>query len=135
MSARFSCAVAAAFVVILLAPSAAADPAPAETPTLPAPGRVPHLIMRAPRLLCKPAEGDQPAVCRDVPAGRFLDEPAWQTLDTEIRRLQTAETRLTAENKSLRGSLSTWQPGWRTMLVTFVVGAAAGVSGYLYLTR
>lgn len=110
--------------VLALTTSAAADP-------IPAPGRVPHLIMREPRVLCKP--DTDPPVCRTVPAGRYLDEPAWQTLDTEVRRLQAAETRLTAENKSLRGAVSGWQPGWKMLLVAFLAGATAAVVGYAYL--
>lgn len=61
-----------------------------------------------------------------LPAGYFLPESYWDTLDLEVRRLQDTETRLTAENASLRSSESTW--GWGT--VGLVAGAlAAGIVG------
>lgn len=37
-----------------------------------------------------------------LPPGYFLEEPAWNALDLELRRLQDTETRLTAENAKLR---------------------------------
>lgn len=61
-----------------------------------------------------------------LPPGYYLDEPNWQKLDLEVRRLQDQETRLTAENDFLRGSLSGWQPGWRTLAVTLAVGLVTG---------
>jgi hypothetical protein len=61
-----------------------------------------------------------------LPPGYFQDEPTHDKLDAEIRRLQDQEVRLTAEGKSLRASLGTWQPGWLTLAATIVVGGAAG---------
>lgn len=72
----------------------------------------------------------------DAPNGRsyflpvgthILDGLSWQKQDDEVRRLQELETRLTAENASLRETASGWQPGWKLMLATLVVGVAGGV--------
>jgi hypothetical protein len=76
------------------------------------------------RLICVPAV--PPVTCRELPPGRFLDERSWVTLDEEQRRLQDQETRLTAENKSLRATASAWQPGWKTLTLTLAVGLAGG---------
>lgn len=62
----------------------------------------------------------------DLPPGYFYDEPTHSKVETEFKRLQDQETRQTAENKSLRASLDTWQPGWWTLAATVVVGVAAG---------
>lgn len=56
-----------------------------------------------------------------VPPGRFLSEDLWQKLDREVKRLQDAETRLAAENKSLRESADA--PGWG-----WVIGAGLGLA-------
>lgn len=60
-----------------------------------------------------------------LPEGvHVVGEPEWQVLDLEIRRLQDAETRLTAQNDSLRAtpSPSSW---WG--VVGFGVGLIAGI--------
>lgn len=59
-----------------------------------------------------------------LPPGYFVDEPAWTVLDGEIRRLQEAEVRLGAENKSLRKSASATPAGWGALVL--VTGAIAG---------
>ncbi len=62
-----------------------------------------------------------------LPPGYFLAEPTWMRLDTETRRLQDAETRLRAENASLRASAATgWQPGWYTVVLAVSGGIALG---------
>lgn len=61
-----------------------------------------------------------------LPPGYFLDEPAHDRLDTEMRRLQDAETRLGAENTSLRASTQGWQPGWYTVAGIIATSLAAG---------
>jgi hypothetical protein len=61
-----------------------------------------------------------------LPPGYYLDEPNWNKLDLEVRRLQDQETRLTAENHSLRTSLGGWQPGWKTLSGALLLGIAAG---------
>lgn len=60
-----------------------------------------------------------------LPPGYFLDEEAWQERDLEMRRLQEIETRLKAENKSLRESADF--PPWGYVLVG-VVGVALGAT-------
>jgi hypothetical protein len=60
-----------------------------------------------------------------VPAGaHVVGEPEWQSLDVEMRRLQDAETRLTAQNDSLRNTAS--PPSWWGVL-GFGAGLIAGI--------
>jgi hypothetical protein len=74
-----------------------------------------------------------PSISRlfDLPVGtHVLEPPAWDKLDAETRRLQDAETRLTAENKSLRSQAGNgWRPGWKTLTTVFVVGTVLGAYG------
>lgn len=63
-----------------------------------------------------------------LPPSYVLDEPSWDLMDTEFRRLQDAETRLGAENKSLRDSASQWAPGWRFVLIVAATGVIAGTA-------
>jgi hypothetical protein len=102
---------------MLAGPPAAADPAPPP----PAPS-FEHL--NSPRQACRVAD---PASCVVLAPGYYLDEAAWAKREAELKRLQDAETRLSAENKSLRGTVATWQPGWMTLVVAIAVGAASGV--------
>ncbi len=62
----------------------------------------------------------------DLPPGYFMDEPSHDKLDAETKRLQDAETRLTAENKSLKGSLAGYQPGFYTIATVTVLGIVLG---------
>lgn len=65
-----------------------------------------------------------------LPPGYFLTEPDWDKLDKEVRRLQDAETRLSAENKSMRKSLDSG-PGWGTLVITITalsLGVVIGVA-------
>ncbi len=59
-----------------------------------------------------------------LPPGYFLDEPTWDARDAEMRRLQELETRLKAENKSLRADTGT--SSWKIVVVAAVVGMAVG---------
>lgn len=68
------------------------------------------------------------------PPGHFYDDPTWQNLDAEVKRLQDQETRLKAENKSLRESFEGWSPGWFTVTIAILVGAGAGIGGYYWYT-
>ncbi len=61
-----------------------------------------------------------------LPPGYFMDEPTYDKLDAEQRRLQDAELRLTVENKSMRQSLAGWQPGWYMIAGFVVTSLAAG---------
>lgn len=66
-----------------------------------------------------------------LPLGsHILDGTSFDNLETEHKRLQDQETRLAAENKSLRESLGGWRPGWITVVAVLVAGAAAGAGGY-----
>lgn len=73
-----------------------------------------------------------PATCRTdggsdlrLPAGYFLPEAKFSELDASLKTLQDAQTRLTAENTSLRASASerSWAWAW--------AGAAGLVAGVL----
>ena len=61
-----------------------------------------------------------------LPPSYVIDEPTWSRLDVEVRRLQDAEHRLTAENASLRKSASGWRPGWKTISLALAAGAVGG---------
>ncbi len=52
--------------------------------------------------------------------GYYLTDPLWDKLDKEVRRLQTAEVRLTAENASLARS----NEGRPLRLALWIVGSA-----------
>ena len=68
----------------------------------------------------------------ELPPGYYLAEPTWTKLDTELRRSQDAETRLAAENQSLRSGSEGM--GWRSASViatiALVTGMIAGVVAY-----
>jgi hypothetical protein len=59
-----------------------------------------------------------------LPPGYFLDEETWRERDLEMKRLQEQQTRLTAENLSLRKSSGDYP--WITTGVVGVFGAALG---------
>lgn len=67
----------------------------------------------------------------DLPPGYYLPESTWNRLDAEMRRLQDQETRLTAENKSLRHSVED-MPGWKWIAGALVIGIAVGAGGVAY---
>jgi hypothetical protein len=106
--------VLAVAIVLTLASRASADP------YSPKPGETLHLTT--------PTTGrtDGGTDLR-LPPGYFLDEPTHSRLDLEVKRLQDAETRLTAENASLRKSASGISFGWKTMATVLVVGVSIGV--------
>lgn len=109
-------ALAIAGVILLLA-----SPAIAEPPTLEVTPITEPVTLRA----------DSGAELR-LPPGFFVPLPLWETLDQEVRRLQDAETRLGAENRSLRASLDEG-PGWGTVALvglTLAAGIAAGAIMY-----
>lgn len=115
--------VVAALVILAAVAPAAADPAPACVP--PAPNTAPDLS--APLHLPSDSviQTDGGSILR-VPPGRYLREDLWTRLDAETKRLQDAETRLTATNASLRATLGGWQPGWWTVLAIATGGVGAG---------
>lgn len=118
----------ATILVLVATVRAAADPDPTPAPAEP-PRVITFIQTEEPRLICVPGfPVERP--CRELPAGRFLDETTWLERETELKRAQTAETRLTAENTHMRKDLDGWQPGWKTALLTFVSGVVGGV--YLY---
>lgn len=66
-----------------------------------------------------------------LPTGTRLLSPArWNDLDSELRRLQDVETRLTAENKTFRAEAPGWRPGWKTLLSATLTGFVGGVYAY-----
>ncbi len=63
-----------------------------------------------------------------LPPGYFLDDASRAKLDLEVKRLQEVETKLTAENRTMRRALSGWRPGWKTL--TFAIGSALITGAY-----
>lgn len=114
-------AFAAALLVTLLSGGAAAEPQPVsdERPT--------HV--KSPSTLRTDGGSE-----RRLPPGYFLPEPVWDKLDREVARLQTAETRLSAENASLRDSASAL-PGWQAGVAVAALGLLVGGACGWYLAR
>jgi hypothetical protein len=63
----------------------------------------------------------------ELPPGYYFSEGAYNTLDAEVKRLQDAETRLGAENESLRKSAESGS--WKGYAITFGLGIVAGAVG------
>ncbi len=61
-----------------------------------------------------------------LPPGYFAPEETWITYDLEMKRLQERETRLAAENASLRKSADEISFGWKTLGVVAVVAFTVG---------
>lgn len=108
--------------IVLTAPRVLAQPAP-ETP-LPMPTL--HMRLGTGEGTLRGPNGKDYV----IPQGsRILAPEAWSTLDAEMVRLQEQETRLAAENKSLRQSASAFSPG----VVVIVTALAVGLAGGAYL--
>jgi hypothetical protein len=121
-------ALAAALAVLSPAGAAAEPSAPAEVPepvTITfAPGEPLNVrLTQAARCTLE----DERVVL--FPSGtRIIGETEWTALDTEVRRLQDAETRLQAENDSFRKSARSAGPNWGTVTLAasaFIAGMAA----------
>lgn len=104
---------------MLITRVAIADPGPVP----PAP---PFTHLNSPRVACLGTPQD-PTECVQLQRGFYMDEPSFTRLDVEMKRLQDLETRLTAENKSLRQKVESWSPGWKLMTVTLLSGVGLGV--------
>lgn len=61
-----------------------------------------------------------------LPPGFFRDEPSHERWESELERLQETETRLSAENESLRESAREWRPSWHTLVGALALGIAGG---------
>ena len=85
----------------------------------------PFVHLHSPRLACL-GNQSEPSGCIRLPAGYFLDEPTYDKLDVSVKALQDAKTKLEAENANLRKTVSTWQPGWKSLLVTTLTALALG---------
>lgn len=59
-----------------------------------------------------------------LPPGYFIDEPTFKEKDGELRRLQEGETRLKAENESLRKSARKSPWDWKIISAAFAAGCA-----------
>lgn len=99
MTCRKLVALAAALGVMLLASGAAAETTHLRSPST-----------------CQTDGGSSVR----FPPGVFVPDPDWLRIDTEVRRLQDAETRLGAENRVLRDAAG----GGRFRLVLGVVAGA-----------
>lgn len=62
-----------------------------------------------------------------LPIGYYVADNSFARLDAELRRAQDVETRLTAENTSLRKSAADG-PSWTTPVVVAVSAFAAGIA-------
>lgn len=80
-----------------------------------------YLRMREPTTLCLLRD---PTYCVELEPGRYVEETLWIELDNEFKRLQDQETRLKAENDSLRKSANEFP--WLTTAIVLGVGIAAG---------
>lgn len=121
MTARRATAAVAALAVLLAARTASGGPL-GDLPELPPSD---HMRLTSGEGLLK--LGGREIV---IPMGsHILTPPAWDKLDVEMRRLQELEVRLVAENDFMKHKVSGWQPGWRLLSVTLLVGVVAG--GYV----
>jgi len=112
--------------VLVLARTAAGDPEiPAEVSETPI-----HLVRGA---QCRTLGGADLTLRADT---TILQPGQWETLDAALRSAQTAETRLAAENRSLRASAegSRWGSLW-PVAVSFAVGVGMGAALAAYELR
>ena len=103
---------------------------------------VSHAV-RADPLPTVPGEFQTTTTCKSTGGGTWVLPPGWwlvppdtwSDLDTKLRRLQTAETRLTAENTSLRKSARERSSRWYLLTGALSLGLAAGQGWYWWRTR
>ena len=62
-----------------------------------------------------------------LPAGYFLDNASYNTLDAQTKILQNNLTSLTAQNASLQRAASGYTPGWITVVGTLIVSLVSGL--------
>ncbi len=62
-----------------------------------------------------------------LPPGYFMDESTHKKVDDELKFLQERNTRLTAENYSLKTVASGYLPGWKIVIVSALLGVAGGI--------
>lgn len=95
------------------------------------PGAQPLLEMPTRHLFLRTGDGElrgPDGKSYRIPAeSRILQREAWSELDAEMMRLQEAETRLTAENKSLRESADSVP--WLPIAIGVGLGVIAGFYG------
>ncbi len=105
----------AAVAVLLASPDARADeprPLPQQHTVVPASGGTLGVLDR---LYVVP------------PETHLLTKPAFDQLSLEIKTLRDDKTRRDAENAYLKQKMQSWQPGWRVLTISTVVGLAAGI--------
>ena len=107
---RWTAAALAAVLASLAPVGAAADPVTLEEPVRK------HVTV--------PSELHVGPVVFRLPPVYLMSEGVKDALDLEVRRLQDAETRLTAENKSLRDGAGRW--GTVALIVVSVLAVAGG---------
>jgi hypothetical protein len=99
---------ALAVLVYLLAETASAEPAPSVRLRMRDDST---LTLKSGRVL-------------ELPPGRFIEETEFERMEAEHRRLQEAETRLTAERNSYKKSNDEWRLGWKSLVFAFALGSA-----------
>lgn len=62
----------------------------------------------------------------DLAAGFYFDQAEHDRVEKEWHRLQDSETRLTAENASMKKTLAGWQPGWYVLAGALLGGVLLG---------
>lgn len=125
MTSRIKAAVIVG-VLLVLVPRASADPVtpvepPAEAEILPMPST--HLWMRSGPGTLRGPNGKDYLIPQN---SHILTNERWSELDSEMLRLSEQETRLDAENKSLKKSASAWTPPAWLLVMAFGAGAASG---------
>lgn len=85
-----------------------------------------HVVVESPGVRVVVPKDDGPRIFGLPIGSHIVAPPAWDRLDVELKRLQEKETRIEAENKSLRETAKSWQPGWKVVLSTLIVGVIGG---------
>jgi hypothetical protein len=113
-----------AFVAVLCAATRVAGE-PLAAPDAPSGPTVPETVDESLQLTTPSIIHTDGGANLRLPPGYFLTTHDYEILDVELQRLQDEETRLTAENDSLRQSAERPGAGLRTIVV--VVGITLGL--------
>jgi hypothetical protein len=62
----------------------------------------------------------------DLGSGYYVDDTTWKKIDADVKATQDLQTRLLAENASMRKTLASWQPGWYVLAVAAISGITLG---------
>ena len=111
-----------ALFILVASNSAAFGDTTTPAPTVPVPNLAPaYMHLADPSVLTTHA-----GTILQLPPGYWMDEPTHKVEDDKRKAEQDLDTRLTAENKSLRAAAASWQPGWKTLASAIISGVALG---------